>query len=290
MLNAASSTPQLLVRQLRSPFLSSQRYQRGPFGKPKRTFEDRNRAILERYDNLRLKLASPDGGIPNKWKVPELPPKPTVIKKERKLESLAETMPPYHKYSEQEIESFDKHGTYYDPLFNPHLHEERNRVNPDEEPFNAIYADSKSESANEYTKVRNITTPELWEYVERLAKIKVAPLPDRRKAGEPPTPMPSGFMPPPESPPDLPYFVPRTRNYLLPVYYHLDNDPEKCSTIVKQVTGDLWQLEEDLRTHLESLNKTNRRILTSVLETDDRVCFRGRYLHQVVDWLHAQGF
>lgn len=282
--------PRLLFKHQHSIIFSSQRYQRGPFGPPKRTYEDRNRETLNLYKDRRLELASPKKNRPGQWNIPELPPNPIIKTKERKLLSMKESASPYQRYSDEPIKDSQYQSTFYDPKFNPHLPEERHRVNPDEEPFNAIYADSKSETANEYTKVRNITTPELWKYVERLARIKMAPEIKKRRANEPIQPLPSGLVPPPENPPDLPYFVPRTRNYLLPVYYKLHSDPEQCFTIVKQVTGDLWQLEADLRAHLESLNDSKRRILTSVHETDERVLFKGKYLHQVVDWLHEKGF
>lgn len=278
--------------QTGSIIVSSQRYnrQRGPIGPQKRSYEDRNKVILNQYKSRRLELASPKEKRPNQWDIPKPPPDPIIKTKERKLPSMAEGALPYQPYSDEDIKSIQDFGTYYDPLFNPNLHEGKYHVNPEEEPFESIYADSKSEAASQYTGVRNITTPELWEYVERLARIRRAPEVKKRKAGEPITPLPSGFVPPPESPPDLPYFISRTRNFLLPVYYQLESDPENCCTIVKQVTGDLWQLEFDLRTHLESLTDSKRRILTSVYETDERILFRGKFLQQIVHWLHEKGF
>lgn len=260
------------------------------YSKNIRPFEERNKTILGQYRHRRLKLAMREDEKPHQFKRPQQEPDPKVLTRERKLPSMVEMASPYHHYTQESRDRLDKFETFYDPLFNPHLYQERDRINPDEEPFNAIYADSQSEAATDYTKVRNIATPELWEYVERLARITVAPMPRMRKAGEPIVPLPSGFVPPPETPPDLPYYVPRTRNYLLPVYYNLSSDPEQCFTIVKQVSGDLWQLEMELRDHLESLSEKKRRILTSVQETDSVVQFRGRYINEVVDWLHARGF
>lgn len=245
----------------------------------------RNRYVLNRFNNWRLKLAAPQKDKPRQFELPPNPPDPVVKEIERKLPSLSQSMPPYEKYSD----TSRGHGTYWDPLFNPNLDDERYKVDPNEEPFCAIYADSKSDAANQYTKCRNIATPELWSYVDRLARVKLAPEPSRRKDGEM-YELPSGLVPPPENPPDLPYFVPRTRNYLLPVYYQLHNDPEQCFTKVKLVTGDLWKLEEDLRTHLESLNQSKRRIMTSVQETDERVLFRGKHLNEIVNWLIQKGF
>lgn len=255
----------------------------------KRDFEKANRTTLKAHENIRLSLAERTKHN-MRFKLRDEPKEPKIVTRERKLPSLVELASPYEKYSKKEIEEIESHGTYFDPLFNPLLHEDKYKVDPEEEPFNAIYADSKSEESNEYTKVRDITTPELWSYVERLASIKVAPKPKPRKLGEPIVPLPSGYVPPPEQPPDLPYFVARTRNYMLPVYYHLDNDPDECFTQIKQVTGDLWKLEEDLRQHLEGLNESRKRILTSVREADESIAFRGRYLHQVVSWLQERGF
>lgn len=230
-------------------------------------------------------------GRPDQFHRPKPEPDPEVRTLERKLPSMKESTSPYQQYDKQAMDKLDNFEPYYDPLFNPHLQQERDRVNPEEEPFNAIYADNQgSDTAKEYTQVRNIATPELWAHVERLARLTVAPEIKRRRIDEPIVPMPSGFIAPPEHPPNKPYFIPRTRNHLLPVYYHLDSDPENCHTRVKQISGDLWQLERDLREHLESLDEKKRRILTSVQETDGMVQFRGRHIHQVVDWLHAQGF
>lgn len=261
-------------RQLRSPMNAP----------PPRNFEEKNREFLRAHKNKRLDL-SDRSDMPSQFKLRDKPIEKKIVTKERKLATLKETRPPFHKYDENYEQT---RSTWYDPLFNPHLHEARHQVNPEEEPFNAIYADSKSELKNEYTKTRDITTPELWEYVERLARIKVTTGPVRRKANEPIERLPSGIVPPPESPPDLPYFIPRTRNFLLPVYYRLDSDPENCYTYILNISGDLWKFEEDLRTHLE--NTKNLRILTSVHEPDERVLFRGRHLHEVVEWLYEKGF
>lgn len=277
---------QSILRNNRPTFVCSKRYQRTPFGYPKRTFKERNRVILDQHKNRRLELGELTGR-PQQWKLPPKEISQVIKSKERKLPPLSETRLPYHNYPEEDIAKLESYGTYYDPLFNPHLEEERNKVNPDEEPFDAIYSGSKSQ---EYTGTRNITTPKLWEFVERLARIKIAPEPTRRKPNEPITALPSGFVPPPEVPPDLPYFIARTRNYLLPVYYRLGEEPDKCFTMIGRISGDLWKLEADLRNHLESLNNSKRRILTSVRETDGQVSFRGRHLHQVVDWLHSKGF
>ena len=266
-------------------FVTARRF----FSKTVRPFEERNKFVLNQHKHKRLVLAR-RAEKPNQFVLPKPPIEPEVRTVERKLPPLVEQQPPYKKYTQEEIDRYEGYGTYYDPLFNPHLYDKVHQVNPDEEPFNAIYADSQAEEAKEFTKVRNITTPELWDFVERLARIKMAPLPQRRKAGEPVKPLPSGFVPPPETPPDLPYFIARTRNHLVPVYYNLHKDPVNCYTIIRKVSGDIWKLEEDLRTHLESLNEKRQKILSSVHETDECVLFRGRYVHQVVDWLHEKGF
>lgn len=264
--------------------------QRRFFVKKVRPFEERMRQTLNMHKHKRLVLARRKENCPDQFKVAAMPPDPTIVTNERTLPSLKESTLPYKKYSSEEIKNLEHFETFYDPLFDPHLHEKRHTVDPNEEPFNAIYTDSKSESAKEYTNVQNITSPELWAHVERLARIKVAPELKPRKLDEPVKPLPSGFVPPSETQPDLPYFISRTRNNLLPVYYRLDSDPNECVTIVKRIDGDLWKFEEDLRTHLESLLNDKRRILTSVHEPDGRLLLRGRWIHETVDWLHAQGF
>lgn len=268
--------------------ITTTRQIRGPFPKYKRSYEERNRMILNAHKSKRLVLAD-NTSKPQQWSVKPAPKEPKIIEQERKLRPLHEEAPPYQQYQVEGNSLKDEKDTYFDPLFNPHLHEERNRVDPEQEPFKSIYADSGSDDSCEFTKTRNITTPELWQYVEDLARLKIQPEPPRRKDGDPIAPLPSGIVPPPENPPDLDYFVPRTRNFLLPVYYKLNQEPEVSYTEVRQISGDLWKFEQDLRTHLESLHDKGR-ILTSVYETDGRVLFKGRYIHDVVSWLYAKGF
>lgn len=261
------------------------------FVKSTRPWQDRLKPELDRYKSRRLKMAYQlVDKKPNQFVRPALEKEPIIKTKERKLLSLAESRLPYAEYSQKEINAINNFETWYDPNFNPHLHEERNRVDPSEEPFSAIYADEQTKDDDQYTSVRNITSPELWSCVEDLKRQILNPPVRLRKPGEPIEPMPSGWVPPPEQPPDLPYFIARTRGRLLPVYYYLHSDQDSCRTIVKKITGDLWKLEEDLRIHLESLLDNKQRILTSVQEPDGVVVFKGRYLHQIVDWLHKQGF
>lgn len=253
---------------------------------------ERNRKVLGQHAHRKLKLATELGELPGQWKLPAQEANPKVFRIDRRLAPLRDAMHPYPRYSQEAIDKITfRKSTFYDPLFNPNVYDEHNRINPEEEPFNAIYLGHEdTEGGQQYTKVRNVTSPDLWEYVKRLARIKIAPEVKRRKPNEPLIAMSSGFIPPPEEPPNLPYFIARTRNHLLPVYYWLENDSEKCVTLVKNVMGDIWKFEEDLRSYLESLNKSGERILTSVQEPDEVVEFKGKHLHDVVDWLHGQGF
>lgn len=253
----------------------------------KRNNAEKNYAIYNRFDHLKLAQRT---DMPNKW----------IVQKEEKiippsrnrrsmLTPLEDYKLPYQKYSEADIERIQKKSDYFDPLFKPDVI--KDYVNPQEEPFKSIYASSQDEGIeSEYTRVKNITTPELWSYVERLAKIRIAPKPVFRKNDQPIVPTACGYIPPTENPPDLPYFVARTRNYVLPVYYRLHEDPQECHTIVRRISGDLWQFEEELRMYLESLSEKKRRILTSVQEPDGCVLFRGKHLSAIVDWLHSKGF
>lgn len=252
----------------------------------------RQRVVLDQHKNRKLKLATEMGPGPAQFHFEEEPMKEEIIvKRDRKLNRLQDELPSYNMYYDQEYKDEKNKSIYYDPQFNPHLHEERYRVDPDDEPFNAIYAgNEQTEGGQQYTNVKNVTTPELWSFVELLARHKIAPEIPTRKLGEPIKPMPSGYVPPPDTAPDLPYFVARTRNHLLPVYYGLSKDPDECMTYVKNVMGDMWLFEEQLRKHLESLNPTQGKLVSTVREPDEMVGFRGKHLHQVVDWLHHQGF
>lgn len=151
-------------------------------------------------------------------------------------------------------------------------------------PYNEIYADGIDE--NNFTKVRNLTAeqPERWYWVQRLMPNLIS----KRDAFEPGKRYASGFQLPKEQP-NLPYFVQRTRNHLLPVYRIIErNDESRPKTRVRNIEGDVWELEQEIRVHLEG--KYQKRILSSVNEVNGELHFAGDYVFDVVKLLEEMGF
>lgn len=159
-----------------------------------------------------------------------------------------------------------------------------NEIDPNEAPYNEIYADGIDE--NNYTKVHNLVEeePQRWYWVERLMPKQII----KRDNFEPGKRYPSGIRVPAEVP-DLPYFVARTRNHLLPVYKLIEReDEERVKTVIQKVEGDIWELEQEIRTRLEA--KTQKRILTAVNEVRGELRFVGNHVFDVVDYLEQMGF
>jgi hypothetical protein len=160
-------------------------------------------------------------------------------------------------------------------------------VNPEEQPFNEIYADAVN--SDTFTDTRNLLQdqPDRWYWVERLMPSAIHPRQTRAQT-EPIQSTDGGFVAPPSKSPSLPYFVPRTRNNLLPVYKVVEYKDQKAKTVVRNVTGDLWTLERVLRSILEPLQA--ERLLSAVNEVTGEIRFMGSYERQVSDHLIKLGF
>ncbi|XP_069738451.1 large ribosomal subunit protein mL49 isoform X1 [Phaenicophaeus curvirostris] len=115
-------------------------------------------------------------------------------------------------------------------------------------------------------------------FVERL-------LPPSRIPEPPPHPKyptPSGWSPPAEAPPALPYFVGRSRHHNLPVYERLAKGNRRL-TQLRRLQGDLWALERDLRADLGVQD-------VQVNEVTGSLLLRGHCGAQLRAWLLQKGF
>ncbi|XP_056366347.1 39S ribosomal protein L49, mitochondrial [Oenanthe melanoleuca] len=119
-------------------------------------------------------------------------------------------------------------------------------------------------------------------FVQRL-------LPPSRVPEPPPHPKyptPSGWSPPAGCPPELPYFVGRSRMHNLPVY--LSRRQGRRLTALRRIHGDIWALERDLRAFLGSLGLPEVR--AQVNEVTGTLRLRGHCGHEVRQWLLQSGF
>lgn len=196
-----------------------------------------------------------------------------------------ELSPPYPEFDKEEQEKLQIGHLNNLELAGVTLPKEKPKeIDPSEAPYNEIYEGGIDE--NNFTKVRNLTEtePQRWYWVQRLAPKQTL----SRSNFEPGKQYPSGYKIPSGGPPNLPYFVSRTRNHLLPVYKLVERDDERVKTIISRVDGDIWELEQEIRTRLEA--KHQKRIITGVNEVRGDIKLLGNHVFEVVGYLEELGF
>jgi len=82
-----------------------------------------------------------------------------------------------------------------------------------------------------------VESTEEYKYVERLIPPTQIPVPPKHDG-----PAPSGWTPPSEVPPDLPYMIRRSRMHNVPVYTDITNG-SRIITLLRKIEGDIWALE-----------------------------------------------
>ncbi|KAG0729715.1 putative 39S ribosomal protein L49, mitochondrial [Chionoecetes opilio] len=124
-----------------------------------------------------------------------------------------------------------------------------------------------------------------WGYVERLFPPKTVPRPQ----ATPGEVKPSGWVAPSASRDDHPYFVPRNRSHMLPVY--LEHKPiiSKYRTSVHHVEGDIFALLEELREYLKE-QRQPKILNMRAHEPHQRIEVKGQYVAEVREFLLQKGF
>ncbi|RLV64136.1 hypothetical protein DV515_00017551 [Chloebia gouldiae] len=87
-------------------------------------------------------------------------------------------------------------------------------------------------------------------------------------------------------PPELPYFVRRSRLHNLPVYE--GQRQGRRLTELRRIHGDIWALQRDLRAFLGSLGVPE--VPAQVNEVTATLRLRGHWGPQVRQWLLQRGF
>uniref|UniRef100_A0A3Q3ME32 Large ribosomal subunit protein mL49 n=1 Tax=Mastacembelus armatus TaxID=205130 RepID=A0A3Q3ME32_9TELE len=90
------------------------------------------------------------------------------------------------------------------------------------------------DAAPEETRTGFLESTEEYGFVERLIPPSRIPAPPKRVG-----PSPSGWTPPADSPPPLPYMIRRSRMHNIPVYTDLTHGSRR-TTLVRKVEGDIW--------------------------------------------------
>ncbi|XP_073410595.1 large ribosomal subunit protein mL49 isoform X1 [Dendrobates tinctorius] len=91
---------------------------------------------------------------------------------------------------------------------------------------------SAASASSQYPGI--IESHEEFHFVERLIPPTQVPKPPKHTA-----PAPSGWIPPKDTLPDLPYVVRRSRMHNIPVYTDITHG-NRHMTIIRKIEGDLW--------------------------------------------------
>lgn len=137
-------------------------------------------------------------------------------------------------------------------------------------------------SAAPETKRAIIESTDEYTFVERLIPPSRVPDPPKHVGAAP-----SGWRPPAERPPALPYMIRRSRMHNVPVYTDLTHGNRKM-TLVRKVEGDIWALEKDVREYLKEI--TGMELPTQVNEVTMTLKVKGHYDQELKDWLTNKGF
>ncbi|XP_069564548.1 large ribosomal subunit protein mL49 [Brachyistius frenatus] len=138
------------------------------------------------------------------------------------------------------------------------------------------------DAAPQAEKTGIVESTEEYKFVERLIPPSRVPAPPGH-----PGPTPSGWTPPADSPPSLPYMIRRSRMHNIPVYTDLTHGCREM-TLVRKVEGDIWALEKDVREHLKEV--TGKELPTQVNEVTMILKVKGHFDKELKDWLVRKGF
>ncbi|KAJ3586527.1 hypothetical protein NHX12_012924 [Muraenolepis orangiensis] len=137
-------------------------------------------------------------------------------------------------------------------------------------------------AASEQTRHVIQESTEEYQFVERLIPPTRVPTPPAHGG-----PAPSGWAPPSDQPPALPYTVRRSRMHNIPVYTDISHGNRK-TTLVRRVEGDIWALNRDVQQHLKEVTGKDRP--TQVNEVTMSIRVKGHYDKEIKDYLLQKGF
>ncbi|XP_014700354.1 large ribosomal subunit protein mL49 [Equus asinus] len=122
-----------------------------------------------------------------------------------------------------------------------------------------------------------------YQFVERLLPPATIPKPPKHEH----YPTASGWQPPRDPPPSLPYFVRRSRMHNIPVYTDITHGNRQM-TVIRKVEGDIWALQKDVEDFLRPL--LGKTPVTQVNEVTGTLRIKGYFDRQLKAWLLEKGF
>ncbi|ELK24353.1 PREDICTED: 39S ribosomal protein L49, mitochondrial [Myotis davidii] len=130
---------------------------------------------------------------------------------------------------------------------------------------------------------RFVESVDEYQFVERLLPPTSVPEPPKHDH----YPTPSGWQPPRDPPPNLPYFVRRSRMHNIPVYKDITHGNRQM-TVIRKVEGDIWALQKDVEDFLSPL--LGKTPITQVNEVTGTLRIKGYFDQQLKAWLLEKGF
>ncbi|XP_066575070.1 large ribosomal subunit protein mL49 isoform X2 [Amia ocellicauda] len=118
-----------------------------------------------------------------------------------------------------------------------------------------------------------VESTEEYCHVERLIPPSCVPTPPKHTG-----PTPSGWTPPPDVPPSLPYMVRRSRMHNIPVYSDITHGNRHMTLA----------LEQEVKQHLAKL--TGKSPPTQVNEVTGSIRVKGQFDKELKAWLVKKGF
>lgn len=135
---------------------------------------------------------------------------------------------------------------------------------------------------NAQPNIEIIKNPPEWKYVERILPRTTVPVPASKDE------YPSGWTPQKPEAFKHPYFVTRTRNFMVPVYLRIDHRGLRRTTTIKNINGDIWALHHDVMQHIKSYMARNDR--AQVNEATRQIIINGDYVNLMKEYLISKGF
>ncbi|KAM3824720.1 large ribosomal subunit protein mL49 [Vipera latastei] len=129
-----------------------------------------------------------------------------------------------------------------------------------------------------------VESTEEYKFVERLIPPTTVPVPPKHDQ----YPTPSGWRAPQDLPPDLPYFVRRSRMHNVPVYKDTSHHGTRKITVIRKIEGDIWALENDVKSFLTELS--GQTPATQVNENTCSIRVKGYFEEELKTWLMDRGF
>lgn len=127
-----------------------------------------------------------------------------------------------------------------------------------------------------------LINPPEWKYVERLLPKVWVPEPIAKDEYH------SGWKPQTaENISSLPYFVPRTKNHMIPVYLAITYRGQRRVTRLRRIEGDIWLLEDQLKKYIQQ--RIGKNIASRINELSGQIWFKGDYVNLVKEFLMEKG-